>query len=140
MTLNEITHKILDIAKEEKNINYVGEGDIYSLNSTPNIDYSVFFVTHNNTQVSQDYIQYSFVFFYVDRLINEADDSNKLKIMSDGIQHIINICNKLNNDIDVDIVYPLQFTSFRQRFSDDCAGQFCTVNIIVDNNLGSCEY
>jgi hypothetical protein len=47
MTLVEIVKILLDIAKQQPNINYVGEGDIYTLNSLPNIDYSVFYITQN---------------------------------------------------------------------------------------------
>ena len=140
MTLKKLTDIILNAASTEKNINYVGEGDVYSMNSTPDIDYSVFWLTLNNASVNENSITYSYTFFYIDRLSNEDDDRNKLKIQSDGIQHITNIVNKLNFTEDVDINYPLQFTAFKQRFADECAGVFCTVNVLVDNNLGICEF
>ena len=47
MTLFEIINKLKDIAISKPNINYVGDGDVYTLNSLPNIDYSVFFITQN---------------------------------------------------------------------------------------------
>lgn len=140
MTLKAITEHILSVAETEKNINFVGNGDIYALNNKPDIDYSVFWLTLNNASVNENTINYSFTFFYVDRLINEEDDNNKLKIQSDGIQHITNIVNKLSYTEDVDISFPLQFTAFSQRFADECSGVFCTVNVLVDNNLGVCEF
>lgn len=140
MTLKKLTDIILNVASTEKNVNYVGEGDVYSLNSIPDVDYSVFWLTLNNASVGENSISYSYTFFYIDRLSNEDDDRNKLKIQSDGIQRITNIVNKLNYTEDVDINFPLQFTAFKQRFADDCAGVFCTVNVLVDNNLGICEF
>lgn len=139
MTLHEIVNQILEIAQQQPNINYVGEGDIYELNKLPNINYSVFYMTQGAHQVYENTLQYTFNLFYIDRLM--ADNSNRLQIQSQGMLVINNIINLFNQlDIDIDIVYPVTFTSFNQRFADECSGVFAEITINVDNNLGICGY
>lgn len=139
MTLHEIVNQILEIAQQQPNINYVGEGDIYELNKLPNINYSVFYITQGTHQVYENTLQYTFNLFYIDRLM--ADNSNRLQIQSQGMLVINNIINLLNQlDVDIDIVYPVTFTSFNQRFADECSGVFAEITINVDNNLGICGY
>lgn len=139
MTLKEIITKIKKVAKKQCNIGYVCEGDIYSLNSLPNIDYSVIFITQQNHSITADLCEYNINLFYVDRLF--GDDTNRLDIQSHGITIINNIINELSStDIDVDVEYPVSFTTFTQRFTDECAGVFATIKITTDNELGMCAY
>lgn len=139
MTLYEVVDSFLNIAKNVPNINYVGQGDIYSLNTLPNVEYGVFFVTQTNHQMSENTITYNLTLFYVDRL--KADGSNKLQIQSQGISTLGNIINlfSLHND-EVDIEYDIQYTTFLQRFADECSGVFCNVSITTDNNVGLCGF
>lgn len=139
MTLYEVVDSFLSIAKNVPNINYVGQGDIYSLNTLPNVEYGVFFITQTNHQMSENTITYNLTLFYVDRL--KADGSNKLQIQSQGISTLGNIINlfSLHND-EVDIEYDIQYTTFLQRFADECSGVFCNVSITTDNNVGLCGF
>lgn len=138
MTLKELIEKIKTIARKQHNIGYVGEGDIYTLNSMPNIDYSVIFITQQNHSITADLCEYNINLFYVDRLF--GDDGNRLDIQSHGITVITNIINQLTSTIDVDVEYPVSFTTFTQRFSDECAGVFATLKITTDNEIGMCSY
>lgn len=139
MTLSEVINSLLKIAEKVPNINYVGQGDIYSLNTLPNIDYGVFFITQSQHQQQEDTIRYNLTLFYVDRL--KADGSNKLQIQSNGITALGNIINvfSLKND-DVEIQYDIQYTTFLQRFADECSGVYCNLSIVTDNNMGVCGY
>ena len=138
MTLFEIINKLKDIAISKPNINFVGDGDVYTLNSLPNIDYSVFFITQNDHSIYQDTITYSLNLFYIDRISDSED--NVLNIQSDGMLQLTNIINTLVFSEDVDVEGEITFTPFIQRFADQCSGVYCTVRFIVDNNLGSCSY
>lgn len=139
MTLIDIVNELLDIAKKQPNINYVGEGDIYNLNNKPNIDYGVFFITQTNHTQSENMINYNLTLFYVDRMVK--DGSNRLNIQSNGITTIGNIVNifSLRNP-DVEIVYDIEYTTFLHRFTDECSGVFANVTITTDNNIGICGY
>lgn len=138
MTLYELIHNILDIAKTKPNINYVNEGDIYELNNLPNINYGVFYVTQDRHQINENTARYTLNLFYVDRLLDDA--SNRLIIQSNGIEAITNIVNHLILKEDVDVAYPLNFTPFYQRFADECSGVFATITFIVDAPIGICSY
>lgn len=138
MTLFEIIDKLKDIAISKPNINYVGDGDVYTLNSLPNIDYSVFFITQNDHSIYQDTITYNLNLFYIDRISDSED--NVLNIQSDGMLQLTNIINTLVFSEDVDVDGDITFIPFIQRFADNCAGVYCTVRFVVDNNLGICHY
>lgn len=139
MTLLEIVKKFEKIAEKQPNINYVGNGDIYSLSTLPNIDYGVFFITQTNHTQDENITKYTLTLFYVDRVTN--DGSNKLAIQSNGITILTNIINIfLMQNEDAELDGDMQFTTFIQRFVDDCAGVFCNVTVSVDNNLGVCGY
>ena len=137
MSLYEIINKLLTIAKNKPNIKYVGEGDIYELNRA-NIDYSVFYITQNNTTVDNGVTTYSLNLFYVDRIIDESD--NHLLVQSNGIDAILNIVNELVLTEDVEIEGNIIFTPFYQRFKDDCSGVYAKINLVVGNNIGICSY
>lgn len=138
MTLFEIINKLKTVAISKPNINFVGDGDVYTLNSLPNIDYSVFFITQNDHSIYQDTITYSLNLFYIDRISDSED--NVLNIQSDGMLQLTNVINTLVFSEDVDVDGEITFTPFIQRFADNCAGVYCTVRFICDNNLGSCSY
>ncbi len=141
MTLFEIINILKEIAISKPNINYVGEGDIYILNSLPNIDYSVFFITQGNHTVDaeRNVITYSLNLFYIDRLLDDA--SNRLLVQSNGVESLLNIINEfVESNEDIVIASDIRFTSFNQRFSDNCCGVFCTVDFEVENNIGLCSY
>lgn len=135
MTLQELITYILNIAKKQPNIKTVGEGDIYSLNSLPNIDYGVFYITQSNHTISADTTTYNLVFYYIDRLLN--DDSNRLQIHSQGLLEINHILNIIDDELDVDID-DVNITTFTHKFTDNCAGVFANVTITTKNEIGRC--
>ena len=139
MTLLDIVKELENIAKKQPNINYVGNGDIYALSTLPNVNYGVFYVTQSNHTQNENTINYTLTLFYVDRLMN--DNSNRLQIQSNGITTLTNIINifSMKND-DVEIQYNIPYTTFIQRFADDCSGVYCNVTITADNNIGICGY
>lgn len=138
MTLFELINKLKDIAISKPNINYAGDGDVYTLNSLPNIDYSVFFITQNEHSIYQDTITYNLNLFYIDRISDSED--NTLNIQSDGMLQLTNIINTLVFSEDVDVDGDITFIPFIQRFADNCSGVYCTVRFVCNNNLGVCSY
>lgn len=138
MTLFELINKLKDIAIRKPNINYAGDGDVYTLNSLPDINYSVFFVTQNDHLIDSDTITYNLNLFYIDRISDSED--NILNIQSDGMLQLTNIINTLVFSEDVDVDGDINFVPFIQRFADNCSGVYCTVRFVCDNNLGTCSY
>ena len=138
MTLFEIINKLKDIALSKPNINYAGDGDVYTLNSVPDINYSAFFITQNEHSIDSNTITYNLNLFYIDRIADSED--NVLNIQSDGILQLTNIINNLVFSEDVDVDREINFVPFIQRFADNCAGVYCSVSFVTDNNLGICSY
>lgn len=137
MTLYNIVEKLKNIAITKPNINYVGEGDIYDLNSLPNIDYGVFYITQSNHSQSQDTTTYNLTLYYIDRIFQ--DKSNTLNVQSTGIQVLTTIVNTFEYSTEVVVNYDMDYTTFTHKFSDLCAGVYCNLSISVDNELGICE-
>lgn len=135
MTLKEIIDTLIDVSLSKPNIRTARTGNVYELNSMPDVDYSCFYITQQGSEVYEHQIYHKLTLFYIDRLTDGFD--NKLQIQSDGQRVITNIINTVI-DMDLEVNYPLSFTSFNERFSDDCCGVFTTVTFITDNEMGYC--
>ena len=127
LTLVETLRKI---GEAIPNINTCILGDIYELNSLPDIDYSVFAVVQDTHRADEDSFIFGFYLYYIDRLLN--DGSNRLEIQSHGIQLLTTVIDKLDElgliiNPDNDRV----FQTFHQRFSDECAGVYARIEIQV---------
>lgn len=135
MTLKEIIDTLIDVSLSKPNIRTARTGNVYELNSMPDVDYSCFYITQQGSEVYENQIYHKLTLFYIDRLTDGFD--NKLQIQSDGQRVITNIINTVI-DMDLEVNFPLSFTSFNERFSDDCCGVFTTVTFITDNEMGYC--
>lgn len=139
MNLYEICNALQEIALQKPNINYVGEGDIYNLNTLPNIKYGVFFITQTNHNIGLNTNEYNVTLYYVDRLFQ--DKSNTLEIHSTGLQVLTSIINQFNYEYDdVNVEFDINATTFEHKFSDYCAGVYAQVTITTENNIGICGY
>ena len=130
MTLLELIHPIESIASNQPSIKMVVENDVFRLNDRADAKYGVFaFVQgQHSSSIESNWINYTFTFFYVDRLKN--DKSNQIEIQSVGIQTLDNIIRALDeNGIYSNLTYTFQV--FNQRFLDECAGVFCNVTLSV---------
>lgn len=130
MTLLELIKTIEVIASHQPSVNMVVENDVFRLNSISDAKYGVFaFVQgQHNTSVTSNFVNYSFNFFYVDRL--KDDKSNQIEIQSVGIQTLDNIIRQLD-EMGVYSETDYSFQVFNQRFLDECAGVFCNVTLSV---------
>lgn len=130
MTLLETIRTIENVASQQPAVNMIVRNDIFRLNAVPDARYGVFGWLQNShrASTSENRITYSFTFFYVDRLTENA--GNQMEIQSVGIQTLDNIIRTLD-----DLLLPVEegytFQVFNQRFMDECAGVFSNVNIVV---------
>lgn len=137
MTIKKLIDVITKTAEKKPNINYVGVGNVYDLNSKPDVNYSLIYLTYQNSQVNENEIRHNIVMFYIDRMTDDYD--NRLDIQNNGILEITNIVNTIVNLEDVEVDMPMAFTPFNQRFAEDCAGVFTTITFIVDGD-GNCHF
>lgn len=129
MTLLDIIRSIERIVATQPNIHTIVRNDVYKLNSIPDVKYGVIAWTQGTHQM--DYrsgmATYQIYLFYIDR---KSDRSNiETEIVSFGVQVLNNIIFTLSaQDIFID---EAQVQPFTQRFADDCAGAYVTLNIQV---------
>lgn len=130
MTLTDTIRAIETIAGNIPSVSSIVRNDIFRLNSLPNAKYAVFGWTQgqHTASVESSLITFNFTFFYIDRLT--ADKRNELEIQSVGIQVLDNIIRSLEmQTVYADNQYT--FTTFNQRFVDECAGVFTNVALTV---------
>ena len=128
---------IKDVAINNPLVRQTIDGDIYQINSKEN-QYGVFCVTGNVATRNDHTTTYEFTLFYVDRLLE--DQSNKNVVQTDAIICIQSICNFINqNNENINISTPINYELFTQRFTDQCAGAFATINMEVEDSLGDCD-
>ena len=126
-----LVNSIKKIGQAIPNINTVVLSDIFELNSKPDVDYSVFAIIQDTHRQDDDFFYFSFVLYYVDRLLN--DKSNQLEIQSHGIQLLSTVISKIEElglIVNHDVVQTT-YQTFTQRFSDETAGVFARVEIMV---------
>ena len=130
MTLSGTIRYIERIALMQPSVKMVVPNDIFRLNATPSAEYAVFGWTQGQHSIGADdsYVTYSFTFFYVDRLTE--DKGNQLEIQSVGITVLDNIIRTIIQ-AGVEVAGSYTFTSFNQRFVDECAGVFCAISLRV---------
>lgn len=130
MTLLELIKTLEVVASHQPSIKMVVENDVFRLNNKADARYGVFaFVQgQHSTSIDSSVITYTFTLFYVDRLKN--DRSNQIEIQSVGVQTLDNIIRALD-DLGIYAENLYTFQVFNQRFTDECAGVFCNVNLSV---------
>ena len=120
-------------------VNFVDEGDVYTIMELENRTYPAVIITQNNHLISNRN-QFGFYIYYIDRLT--SDQSNKLQIQSQSITTLTEILTrlKLNENRDTKVLGmtdAIPFTTFTQKFNDITAGSFCNVSIL-SQGIGIC--
>ena len=130
MTLQQVIQLFEVVASQQPSVNMIVQNDIFRLNSKSDARYGVFGWTQgqHSTSVDSSLFNYSFTFFYVDRL--KHDLSNQIEVQSVGVQTLDNILRKLD-EMGVYVNSTYIFQTFNQRFFDECAGVFCNVSLQV---------
>lgn len=137
MTLIQIVDILKKIALQQPNVRTATDGDIFDvLNGNPNVRYGVFHVNQTNHKEEDDVDTYGLNLFYVDRLTD--DDENRLLIQSVGKSIISNIVTTFCEEFDGEAP-TITYTPFTQRFTDECAGVWCAVNISVTKEYACAE-
>lgn len=140
MTLLEIIGLIKSTAINQPNVNTSVEGDIYDyLNSNPDIEYSVVFLTQQQHRESEGFMYYNFYIFYVDRLQSDLE-SNRALIQSTGMRVLSNIIRTVCDNLDIEVP-DVTYIPFTQKFADETSGVYCSVEFTVPiENICGEEY
>lgn len=135
MTLLDLIKKIEDVAITQPQVKEIVPNDVYQLNERADALYGVFAWTQGQhvKNIYEGTTAYTFNLFYIDRLT--ADHKNKTEIQSVGLQVLANILLSLSSYLSVS---EARFQPFTERFSDECAGVYCTVQITAPDDT-NCE-
>ena len=128
MILSELNKLLVNIASSNYLVNDAFVGDVYTINGKEN-RFGCFVATPMTAnKVTVGTIRYNYVLYYIDRLTK--DESNIDYVQSDAVSVLKGILNFIDEQgIEVEDGY--EFTLFRQKFSDWCAGAYVSVNIMV---------
>lgn len=137
MNVNEIVNIIKDIAKVQKGVHSVFDGDVYENWNSAEAKYGSVNIGLQNMTYNANFITYTFVLYYGDRLLQDKKNVNS--VYSDGLRVLQSIINKLNTEDGVDIPEEIVYTPFEQKFMDYLAGVYASVDITCESELGMCD-
>lgn len=126
MRMNDVINA-LEGAATDWGCRTIVRGDVFKLSALPGAQYPVFAWTQGTHRETSGgpFISYEFTLFYTDR--TTADGGNVYDVQSEGIHILGNIIRTL---ADAGIYCSeWAFTPFEQRFTDECAGVFTTVQL-----------
>lgn len=126
MTLAKLIEGIKAVAMSQPSVKMIVDNDIFRLNAIPDAKYGVFSFVQGNHRSGEDEDTYRFTFYFVDRLVE--DGSNEIEVQSVAKSTLDNIMRTLSEQMGVEA---WEVTPFTQRFSDMCAGAFCTAVLDV---------
>ena len=129
MTLYKVCEIIKDIALKHPNVGSVNEGNVYDINSSPSVKYANITITQNQHTQDEMFDHYGFTLFYVDRLTDNLD-SNRLEIQSCGKSVLSNIITFICEEFGIEC-NTITFQPFFERFTDECAGVYCTITLDI---------
>lgn len=129
MNLKQVIAAIERVAAGQPAVSTIVRNDIYRINACPSVRYGAFAWLQGEHRTARDssLMEYSFTFFYVDRLT--ANHSNEVEVQSVGIETLENVLRTLE---DLGLwAGDYTFNTFNERFADECAGVWCTLTLAV---------
>lgn len=136
MNVKELILDIREIAEQQEPIKSVFDGNVYDNWNSAEIKYGSFNVGLQSATYEGNQVTYTCVFYYGDRLLQ--DESNANEIYSDGMRAVQSVINILNQNDGINIVEPIVYEFFQQKFMDYLAGVYATVDITCDSEMGLC--
>lgn len=137
MNVNELIHKICEIALSQDTIKSVYNGDVYTNWNSAEVNYGSLNIGLQNITYNEQLCTYSFIFYYGDRLLQDKNNINS--IFTDGINSIQAVVNLLNQEDKIDIEEQVLYTPFEQQFMDYLAGVYAQIDITVPSPIGLCS-
>lgn len=137
MTLYEIIDTLKKIALTQPNVRTATDGDIYEkMNGNPSVRYGVFHVTQTTHTEDEQFDNYGFNLFVIDRL--EVDDANRVSAQSTAKQILSNIIATFCETFDAEHEV-ITYQPFTQRFKDNTCGVWASVTMQVVKDYSCAE-
>lgn len=139
MTLADVIQIVERVASVQPSVNMIVRNNLEKLNTVPVDKYGAFVWQQgvHSGSVTAEGRDYSFVFYYTDRLTD--DESNEIEVQSVGVETLSNILRKLYEEFRIRVA-DYQITPFHHKFIDLCAGAFVEVTLTapVGTECGEC--
>lgn len=137
MTLYQIIDTLKNIALTQPNVRTATDGDIYEkMNGNPSVRYGVFHVTQTTHTEDEQFDNYGFNLFVIDRL--EVDDVNRVSAQSTAKQILSNIIATFCETFDAEHEV-ITYQPFTQRFKDNTCGVWASVTMQVVKDYSCAE-
>ena len=138
MILSELNRLLVNIANSNYLVNDAFVGDVYTINGKEN-KFGCFVATPMSAvKYAIGTIRYTYILYYIDRLTK--DEANIDFIQSDAVSVLKGIIDFMSNN-GIEIGEGYEFTLFREKFSDWCAGAYVNVTMVVqDNECGEGDF
>lgn len=136
MNVNELIHKICEVALSQETVKSVYHGDVYTNWNSAEVNYGSLNIGLQNITYNDQMCTYSFILYYGDRLLQDKHNINS--IFTDGVNTIQSVINLLDTG-DMDIESNVVYTPFEQQFMDYLAGVYAQVNITTQSPIGLCS-
>ena len=130
MILSELNKILLNIARSNYLVNDAFVGDVYTINAKEN-KFGCFVATPMSAVKEEGIIRFTYVLYYIDRLTK--DEANIDSVQSDAVSMLKGAIDFLGQN-GVEVEDGFEFTLFRQKFSDWCAGSYVNVHFSVPDN------
>lgn len=129
-TLLQVIRAVEAIAKAQPGVAMIVPNDVFRLNAIPDARYGVFAWTQgqHREDLEAGTLTVALTLFYVDRLT--ANKRNELEIQSVGVALLGNVV-KAAQEAGIYVADLVRYNTFNQRFLDECAGVYCTVDLEV---------
>lgn len=127
--LKKLIYSIIKIASMQPHIQTIYLNDVLNLNNHPDIGYSALCIAqeqHQAVSPEDNFVTFNLILYYIDRLTIKKD--NDLDAQSEAIDVLHNILKILVDEEDC-IINSVSYTTFNQRFKDECTGAFARVSI-----------
>lgn len=124
------------IARAQTPVQTATDGDVYENWNSSEIRFGGFNVALEQVSYDNQLTTYRFVMYYGDRLMQ--DKSNVNSVIEDGVRVIQTVLNNVTNINGVEVIFPVNYIPFEQKFMDYLAGVYVTVDIQTESVLGAC--
>ena len=135
MNLQQLLHKIVSFAKQQKFVNSVTIGDVYeNWNGEPNKKYGALNIDVPQMVVNSNMQQMQVFLYYSDRLTNDHSNEYEIKTTAELVlNNIVNYCAEIG---DVNEGWTINF--FTQQFADELAGGYVSFYVEIEKPIGDC--
>ena len=135
MNLQQLLHKIVSFAKQQKFVNSVTIGDVYeNWNGDPNKKYGALNIDIPQLTVNSNMQQMQVFLYYSDRLTNDHTNEYEIKTTAELVlNNIVNYCAEIG---DVNEGWTINF--FTQQFADELAGGYVSFYVEIEKPIGDC--